>query len=303
MHANFPRFSLLSLILSSCLSLLPLSHKCYISPAGRFSRAWGTDIFGSETQCMHAPSLKASRVADIFHFCTYKVIIIILVGVTEQGSIHCNCQPPINIPLLQGNPRSSRDLQFTQLTNMWTKPAILSFPLFPHLLSPPSLLFIFLSLHHCYCVSLCCLLSLSYPLSPAFLPYDVWNLSLYHVWPPTFFSPMYIHLSVRVFLFISSDNCCDDTLDWVQQVVMVGVVRLQLQVEVTSPLCFVVSSLPLLVALCLSASPSKPSSCSSIDFWGALRWRKKKKKNRPGRSKLLQHLCYTRNVTPVCFGL
>lgn len=156
-----PCFSVLSLILSSCLSLLPLSYKCCISPAGHFSRAWGTDIFGCETQCMHALSLKASQVADIFHFCTYKVIIIILVGVTEQGSIHCNCQPPINIPLLQGNPRSSRDLQFTQLTNMWTKPAILSFPLFPRLLSPPSLLFIFLSLHHCYCVSLCCLLSLS----------------------------------------------------------------------------------------------------------------------------------------------
>lgn len=93
-------------------------------------------LTGSETQHMHALSLKASQVADIFHFCAYKVIIIILVGVTEQGSIHCNCQPPINIPLLQGNPRSSRDLQFTQLTSMWTKPAILSLSLFPRLLSP-----------------------------------------------------------------------------------------------------------------------------------------------------------------------
>lgn len=84
---------------------------------------------------MRGPSLKASQVADIFHFYAYKVIIIILVGVTEQGFIHCNCQPPINIPLLQGNPRSSRDLQFTQLMSMWTKPTILSFLLFPPLLS------------------------------------------------------------------------------------------------------------------------------------------------------------------------
>lgn len=79
---------------------------------------------------MHALSLQASQVADIFHFCAYKVIIIILMGVTEQGSIHCHCQPPINIPLLQGNPRSSRDLQFTQLRSMWTKPSILSLSLF-----------------------------------------------------------------------------------------------------------------------------------------------------------------------------
>lgn len=91
-------------------------------------------LTGSETQYMHAVSLQASQVADIFHFCAYKVIIIILVGVTEQESIHCNCQPPINIPLLQGNPRSSRDLQFTQLKSMWTKPSILSLSLF----FPPS---------------------------------------------------------------------------------------------------------------------------------------------------------------------
>lgn len=92
---------------------------------------------GNETRDMHALSLQASQVADIFHFCAYKVIIIILVGVTEQGSIHCNCQPPINIPLLRGNPRSSRDLQFTQLRSMWTKPSILSLSLFfLSLLSP-----------------------------------------------------------------------------------------------------------------------------------------------------------------------
>ena len=93
-------------------------------------------LTGSDTQCMHALSLQASQVADIFHFCAYKVIIIILVGVTEQGSIHCDCQPPINIPLLRGNPRSSRDLQFTQLRSMWTKKPFysLSFPLF----FPPS---------------------------------------------------------------------------------------------------------------------------------------------------------------------
>lgn len=99
-------------------------------------------------------SLKASQVADIFHFCAYKVIIIIRVGVTEQGSIHCNCQPPINIPLFQGNLRSSRDFQFTQLTSMWTEPAILS--LFPCFSSPPFPLFIFLLLHYsaCYRVSL-----------------------------------------------------------------------------------------------------------------------------------------------------
>lgn len=84
---------------------------------------------------MHALSLQASQVADIFHFCAYKVIIIILVGVTEQGSVHCHCQPPINIPLLQGNPRSSRNLQFTQLRSMWTKPSILSLSLFFLLLS------------------------------------------------------------------------------------------------------------------------------------------------------------------------
>lgn len=133
-----PCFSVLSLILSSRFFLVPASYTCYGSPTDIFSRTWGYTHTcrrhtptGSETQYMHALSQQASQVADIFHFCAYKVIIIILVGVTEQGSIHCNCQPPINIPLLLGNPRSSRDLQFTQLRSMWTKPSILSFPLFP----------------------------------------------------------------------------------------------------------------------------------------------------------------------------
>lgn len=123
---------------------------------------------------MHGTSLKASQVADIFHFCAYKVIIIILVGVTEQGFIHCNCQPPINIPLLQGNPRSSRDLQFTQLMSMWTKPCtILSLAFFFLPFFPILLLFIFLSLHHlvCYCVSLT-LLFLFHFLSFLCLPMD-----------------------------------------------------------------------------------------------------------------------------------
>ncbi len=140
---------------------------------------------------MHALSLQASQVADIFHFCAYKVIIIILVGVTEQGSIHCNCQPPINIPLLRGNPRSSRDLQFTQLRSMWTKPSILSLSLFfLPLLSPiPALHFPITSpLRLLPCVSDTFLFSFfvfSYLLSPAFLPHDFLHLSLYLVRPPT----------------------------------------------------------------------------------------------------------------------
>lgn len=59
---------------------------------------------------------------------------------TEQGSIRCHCQPPINIPLFWGNLRRSAELQFTQLRSMWTKPSILSLSLsaFP---SPFSLQF------------------------------------------------------------------------------------------------------------------------------------------------------------------
>lgn len=136
---------------------------------------------------MHALSLQASQVADIFHFCAYKVIIIILVGVTEQGSIHCNCQPPINIPLLRGNPRSSRDLQFTQLRSMWTKPSILSLSLFfLPLLSPfPCSLF---SYHITARPATVCFLfsfSASYLLSPAFLPHEFLHPSAYLRWPPT----------------------------------------------------------------------------------------------------------------------
>lgn len=145
-------------------------------------------LTGSETQHMHALSLKASQVADIFHFCAYKVIIIILVGVTEQGSIHCNCQPPINIPLLQGNSRSSRDLQFTQLTSMWTKPAILSLSLFFLASFPPipalhfpitSLLGLLLCVPDIF--FLFSFFVFSYLLSPAFLPHDFLHLSLYLV--------------------------------------------------------------------------------------------------------------------------
>lgn len=125
----------------------------------------------------HCESLKASRVADIFHFCAYKVIIIIRVGVTEHGSIHCICQPPINIPLFQGNLRSSRDFQFTQLTSMWTEPTILSLPLFFLTSFPPSLLFIFLLLHPsaCYRVSqpplVCFFLTAIFPLSSVISPH------------------------------------------------------------------------------------------------------------------------------------
>ena len=132
---------------------------------------------------MQALSLQASQVADIFHFCAYKVIIIILVGVTEQGSIHCHCQLPINIPLLRGNPRSSRDLQFTQLRSMWTKPSILSFLLFPPSPLPyPSSSFsyhfttwsatVYLQ-HSSVFLSLSCLISSS----PAFLPHVFLYLS------------------------------------------------------------------------------------------------------------------------------
>lgn len=175
-----PCFSVLPLILSSCFSLLPVSYKCFVSLTDTFSRTWGhrhTHAFTrSETQYMHALSLKASQVADIFHFCAYKVIIIIiLVGVTEQGSIYCHCQPPINIPLLRGNWRSSRDLQFTQLRSMWTKPSILSLSLFfLPLLSPiPALHFSITSPLLLLCVSKIFVFSFyvfSYLLSPAFLP-------------------------------------------------------------------------------------------------------------------------------------
>lgn len=91
---------------------------------------------------------------------------------TEQGSIHRNCQPPINIPLFQGNLRSSRDFQFTQLTSMWTEPAILSLPLFFLTSFPPSLLFIFLLLHYsaCYRVSLT-FLAVIFLLSSVILPH------------------------------------------------------------------------------------------------------------------------------------
>lgn len=142
----------------------------------------------SETRYMHALSLQASQVADIFHFCAYKVIIIILVGVTEQGSIHCNCQPPINILLLRGNPRSSRDLQFTQLRSMWTKRSILSFPLFlPFLFPYPCSSFSYHITTWFATVSLIFLyfsvFVFSYLLSPAFLPHDFLYLSVYLVWP------------------------------------------------------------------------------------------------------------------------
>lgn len=84
------------------------------------------------------------RLLRFSNFCAYKVIMIILVGVTEQGFIHYHCQPPINIPLLLGNLRSSRDVQFTQLSSMWTKTSIL--PFFPpSIFFPLSQLFIFLS--------------------------------------------------------------------------------------------------------------------------------------------------------------
>lgn len=95
---------------------------------------------------------------------------------TEQGSIHCNCQPPINIPLLQGNPRSSRDLQFTQLRSMWTKPCILSLSLFflplhypiPALHFPiTSPLVLLLCVFHIFLLTLEGLIVFSYLLSPA----------------------------------------------------------------------------------------------------------------------------------------
>ncbi len=86
----------------------------------------------SETQYMHALSLQASQVADIFHFCAYKVIIIILVGVTEQGSIHCNCQPPINILLLLGeSEKQQRPSVYTAEAHVDEMLYSLSFPLFP----------------------------------------------------------------------------------------------------------------------------------------------------------------------------
>lgn len=140
------------------------------------------------TQCMHALSLQASQVADIFHFCTYKVIVIILVGVTEQGSVHCHCQSPINIPLLQGNLRSRRNLQFTQLRSMWMKPSILSlFLFFLPLLSPiPALHF---PITPPLCLLLCVfnklvffLLCISSPVTC--LPPPWFYLCL--LWPPTF---------------------------------------------------------------------------------------------------------------------
>lgn len=138
-----------------------------------------TDTYTKREWDMHALSLQGSQVADIFHFCAYKVIII-LVGVTEQGSIHCHCQPPINIPLLQGNRRSSRDLQFTQLRSMWTKPSILSLSLFfLPLLSPiPAPHFpITAPLTLLLCASNFFLFSFSYLLSPALLP-PPWFLAL-----------------------------------------------------------------------------------------------------------------------------
>ena len=113
---------------------------------------------------------------------------------TEQGSIHYHCQPPINIPLLLGNPRSSRDLQFTQLRSMWTKTSILS--LFSSLFFPLSPVFTFLSPPYlvCYWMSLTffCWLSLSSLISshlPSTLIISCSHLSVLHDLTPT--SPIF----------------------------------------------------------------------------------------------------------------
>lgn len=60
--------------------------------------------FADAADTVHACSVSAGF-SGCWHFpsfCSYKVIIIILMGVTEQRCIHCHCQPPINIPLLWG---------------------------------------------------------------------------------------------------------------------------------------------------------------------------------------------------------
>lgn len=147
-------------------------------------------LTGSETVHAHTVSAGLSGCWH-FPFFAYKVIIIILVGVTEQGSIHCHCQPPINIPPFQGNPRSSRNLQFTQLSSMWTKPVILSLSLFFLPLSFPVLALHFpitspVCLPHCVYNKLA-FMSLPYLLSPAFLPHGIFAIipSLRRLWPPT----------------------------------------------------------------------------------------------------------------------
>ena len=98
-----------------------------------------THTHSDRQTCAYTLSLQASQVADIFHFCAYKVIIIILGGVAVQESVGRQCQPPINIPLFGGNPRRRAELQFTQLRSMWKKLSILSLSFFTplHLSFPP----------------------------------------------------------------------------------------------------------------------------------------------------------------------
>lgn len=109
--------------------------------------------------------------------------------------------------------RSSRDLQFTQLTSMWSKPALLSFPLiFLTSFPTPALHFPIICCSICYCVSLSFLLFAPYLSSPAFLPHDLLNQnpSILHDLPPLLSRVILIllfSLSICTHTHTQSDLC------------------------------------------------------------------------------------------------
>lgn len=134
----------------------------------------------------------------------------------DRARVHPLPLPPINIPLLWGNLRSSRELQFTQLRSMWTK-SLHSLPdtLFSSH-SPVLALHFPLSLHRllCYCV----FLTFSPPtLLPLSLVLSASAISC------TFSCGRTSHLSsnpdISPLLFISSDRCCGGAVSRVQQVI------------------------------------------------------------------------------------